>query len=50
MSLIGIAGGVEVIIVVAFFILGYIIYLANESESKGSGNLTQDSNKELDIK
>jgi len=34
MSLIGFAGGVEVIIVLAFFLLGYVVYLARRGEQK----------------
>jgi hypothetical protein len=34
MNLIGIAGGVEIIIVLAFFLLGYVVYLARRGESK----------------
>ncbi len=48
MSLIGIAGGVEVILVLAFFLIGYVVYLANRGESDMSSKLTQDNKKELD--
>ncbi len=49
MSLIGIAGGVEVIVVVAFFLLGYVVYLGAKSESKDNSNLAGDGKKELDL-
>ena len=49
MNLIGIAGGVEVIIVVAFFLLGYVVYLGAKSGSKDNSNLADDSKKELDL-
>jgi hypothetical protein len=34
MNLIGFAGGVEVIILLAIFLLGYVVYLARRDESK----------------
>ena len=49
MSLIGIAGGVEVILVLAFFLIGYVVYLANKGESEDNSNMAGDGKKELDI-